>query len=406
MTVVALEAVRPTFEWSPDRDGSIGPQVASLCEQIGYVPDPEQRVGLDMIFAERGGKSASFETAVVCSRQNLKTGLFKMAALGWLFLTDQRLVVWSAHEFRTAQEAFGDLQALIGSSDFLSKRVARIRTGAGTEAIELKSGARLIFKARTNGGGRGLTGSKVILDEAFALRPYHMGALLPTLSAVPDPQVLYGSSAGQATSDVLRSVRDRGRKGGDPSLSYLEWCDPDPHGCVLADCDHELERPGCALDDETRWAASNPALGRRITIDYIRAERRALPPVEFARERLGWWDEPGGEPVINLTVWGESLDEDSKITGRHVFGLDMPVDRATTCIGVAGENAAGKTHLEVVEEHRGSEWVIPWFTATEERWAGVVADPRPRGCRRHGHHVELPRRSAGLRVDPRRHPRT
>lgn len=370
-----LDLVAPAFSWAPPRDDTWGPEVADLCEQAGFVPDPEQRMALDVLFAERGGVAAAFEFAVVCSRQNLKTGLFKMAALGWLFITDQRLIVWSAHEFSTAQEAFRDMDELIAGSPFLARRVKQVHRGNGDEAIELVTGQRLKFKARTKGGGRGLTGDKVVLDEAYALRPFHMGALLPTLSARPDPQVVYGSSAGQADSDVLRGVRDRGRAGDASRLAYIEWCDPNAHGCERPDCDHIVGREGCALDDEARWAMANPALGRRISIEYIRAEREALEavPEEFARERLGWWDEPGGAPVIDLEAWGRSLNELSQIVGRNVFGLDMPADRSVVDIGTAGLNEVGKTHLELVIEQRGTEWVIPWFTSSPERLATEVA---------------------------------
>ena len=156
-------------------------------------PDPAQRLALDAIFAQKDGRSAAFEVAVISSRQNIKTAIFKMAALGWLFITGERLVVWSAHEFPTAAEAFRDLDDLVTGCDYLRRQVRNIYRGNGDESIELLSGARLIFKTRTKGGGRGLSGRKVILDEGFALRPMHMGALLPTLSAQPDPQVLYGS---------------------------------------------------------------------------------------------------------------------------------------------------------------------------------------------------------------------
>jgi hypothetical protein len=43
--------------------------------------------------------------------------------------------------------------------------------------------------ARSKGAGRGFTGHKIILDEAYALDDKHMAALFPTLTAVPDPQV-------------------------------------------------------------------------------------------------------------------------------------------------------------------------------------------------------------------------
>jgi hypothetical protein len=121
-------------------------------------------MALDAIFAlDRRGKSVCFEVALICCRQNLKTAIFKMAVLGWLYLTKERLVVWSAHEFRTSEEAFRDLEALLTGEHYFRREIRRIYRGNGDESIEMRNGARLIFKARTKGGGRGLSGSKVIL---------------------------------------------------------------------------------------------------------------------------------------------------------------------------------------------------------------------------------------------------
>ena len=219
----ALSAAAPSFHTAPDWSVTLGPEVGDLCREVGFAPFPEQQLCLDDMFALKpGGKAAAFEFAILCARQNMKTGLFKQASLGWLFVTGQDLIIWSAHEFATAQEAFRDMEILIEGSDMLRRRVKKVSRGNGDEAIELVTGQRLKLKARTNGGGRGLTGDKVVLDEAFALKPEHMGALLPTLTAVPDPQVVYGSSAGLMQSDILRSIRDRGRPGSD-GLAYAEW---------------------------------------------------------------------------------------------------------------------------------------------------------------------------------------
>ena len=214
--------VEPAYRTDLDYAYTLGPEVSELATVAGFAPDPEQRLGLDLLFAmDNRDRSVAFEFAVVCARQNLKTGLFKQAVLGWLFLTEQNLVVWSAHEFDTAKEAFRDMAQLVEGCPDLDREVKRIYRGNGDESIELLSGQRLIFKARTKSGGRGLTGDKVVLDEAFALHADHMGALLPTLSVRPDPQVVYGSSAGLASSDVLRVIRDRGRAGRSPRLAYL-----------------------------------------------------------------------------------------------------------------------------------------------------------------------------------------
>jgi hypothetical protein len=366
VTASCVRLVEPAFRHVPEWVQTLGPEVADIAREAGFAPDPEQQLALDALFGfDRQGKSVAFELAVVAPRQNMKTGFFKQAALGWLFVTDQRLVIWSAHEFNTAQEAFRDMTELIEGCPYLDRRVKQIHRGNGDEAIELLGGQRLKFKARTKSGGRGLTGNKVVLDEAFALQPTHMGALLPTLTAVVDPQVVYGSSAGLAESDVLRSIRDRGRAGGDPSLGYFEWCDDLPGGCVSAKCDHATSAVGCRLDDRARWARANTQYDRRIAVGTLVKMRAALPPAEFAREVLGWWDQPGGAAVIPAGLWGACEDPGSKVETRIRFGLDVAPDHSWAAVGVAGIRPDGLPHIEttsrdgVLDHREGTAWVVP-----------------------------------------------
>jgi hypothetical protein len=327
-------------------------------------------------------KLAAFEVAVIVGRQNMKTGVFKMMALGWLFITDERLIVWSAHEFATAQEAFRDMDELIASRPEFSRRVKKVHRGNGDEAIELVGNRRLVFKTRTKGGGRGLSGDKVILDEGFALQPMHMGALLPTLSARPAPQVVYGSSAGLVESGVLRGVRDRGRAGDEPSLAYFEWCAPPPkEACADGEsCTHALDVKGCGCDNPVLWQVANPAIGRRITLDYVASERRALPPAEFARERMSWWDDPiGGETPIKPDDWTACLDEGSRREGSVAVAVDITPDRAMTSIAVAGRRSDGLVHSEVVEHRQGVGWVVgrlvELFESIQPTPVALVIDP-------------------------------
>ncbi len=366
---VALDQLtRPAHLWVPESAcSSAGAEAADLAEAIGLTLDAEQRLVLDAMLSETAeGKWAALEAAVICGRQNLKTFCLIVSVLHDLFLRDTRLVIWSAHRFRTAQEAHRDIVALVDGSDMLRRRVKKIRNANGEEGIELTSGARIDFAARTSSGatGRGLSGDVVVLDEALYLTPTMMGALLPTLSARPDPQVRYGSSAGLLDSEVLRSIRDRGRAGGDPSLAYVEWS-TDRGGCP-SNCDHSVGSQGCALDNVDLWAQANPALGRRITVDYLSAERRALPPREFARERLGWWEDPpdaDADRVIPESSWASRLDASSRVPdGSAVtFAIDTSWDRLTTWIAVCAARADGVPHVEVVAHDFGSDWVLGWL---------------------------------------------
>jgi hypothetical protein len=263
----------------------------------------------------------------------------------------------------TAMEMFRDCEQLVTGSDYLRREVKRVIRNHGEEAIELKSGARLIFKTRTSGGGRGLSGRKVILDEGFALKPKHMGALVPTMSAQPDPQLLYGSSAALEDSDVLRDVVARGRAGDTPRLGYLEWCAPPPEEACEAGgkCTHAKTAVGCGCDKPDLWLKANPAIGKRITIDYIAAERQALPVSEFRRERMGWHDHPtDGTSPMPLSSWLACADPQSAVRAGSplAVAIDVAPDSSMAAIAVAGWRDDDLPHGELAEHLPGTGWLM------------------------------------------------
>jgi phage terminase large subunit-like protein len=357
LTSTSSDLVQPAHLTIPPRVSSAGAEVVDLAATYGRILDAEQALVVDAILSEGpDGNWAALEAAVVCSRQNLKTFVLECIALGKLFLFGSELIIWSAHLFETAQESFRDLDEIVTNYDHLRKRVKTISRANGDEGIELTSGQRIKFRARSKSGGRGLSGDDVILDEAFALQPGHLGALIPTLSARPNPQILYGSSAGLADSAVLRNIRDRGRKGGDPSLVYVEFCAPQG-GCAQPMCEHAPGTDGCALDDVENWRLANPALGKRISVEYVAAERRALPPEEFARERMGWWDEPLGDAPISLDKWLACVDVESKRTGQVVFGVDVSPSLRSAAVAVAGWRSDGLAHGELAKHEPGVDWL-------------------------------------------------
>lgn len=362
----AITVAAPAHLWVPEHASTAGVEAAEFAETCGMELDEPQRLVLNGILAETANfKWAAYESAIVVPRQNLKTFLLRALVLAKLYLFDDRLIVWSAHEFSTTSEAQRDLELTVESFDHLRKRVKRVSHENGQEGIELFGDRRIRFKARTKTGGRGLTGDTVVLDEAMKLAAASMGALLPTLSARPNPQVVYAGSAGDSTeaADVLRAVRDRGRAGGEPRLFYAEWC-AEKRSCASGSCDHRPTTAGCVLDDEGLLAQANPALGVRLSIDTLRAERRALPPAEYTRERFGWWEDPE-ESVdgIPVEVWAECAYAGT--TNKPLaFGVFTAVDlswSAIASVGPAvdaeGELVVGATHVEVAEYRPGTEWV-------------------------------------------------
>lgn len=375
--------IRPTHFHSPEYVSTLGPEVAELCALARFAPDPEQAFLLDGIFGlDRRGRLAAFETCVIAPRQNVKTGLKKQAALGKIFLLKRKLYVWTAHEFPTTQEAFRDLSILIESTPEFDRRVQRITRGNGDESIELDGGQRIIFRARTKAGGRGLSGDDVGYDEAFALQPEHIGATMPLLSTRPNPQVGYWSSACLRTSRVLAGVVKRGRAGQGSRLLYAEWCFPGEPGerCASPECDHDPTTPGCSLDDLELLQQSNTQAGGRIPWQYLLDERQAMVPSEHGRERAGWHDpidQTGEPPAIDVEAFRGLLNPSAKQPRRAVVAVAVSKGRKAASIGVAGDGSDGKT-LVFVRHFQGTTGVVSQL----ERMLGkrdiveVVLNPR------------------------------
>ncbi|MEV4159000.1 hypothetical protein [Nonomuraea dietziae] len=364
----------PRIRSVPPYTRTSGPEVAELAASAGLVLDPWERNFLDDALAEDDdGKWVCFECGIIVSRQNGKGAIFEARILGGLFLFDERLLLYSAHEFKTATEMFLRVKALIDNTDDLRRRVRRIMTANGDEGVELLSGARLRFIARSRGSGRGFSGDLNILDEAFKLGPSEMAALLPTMSARPNPQLYYGSSAGFEDSYQLGSVRARGMAGGDPSLCFVEHSAPDDtlkklEGKPLA----EIKE---ALADRRLWAMANPALGIRITEDFVAKELRTLPPEEFARERLGVGTYPTeGETwaVIPEEAWRSLADVGSAIVGAPAFAIDVNPERSAAAIAAAGRRPDGRLHVEVIDHRGGTGWVVDRVVELIKRWKPVA----------------------------------
>lgn len=357
----------PRVSCWPEYASSAGREALDLCRSVGLWLDPWQAFVLDHALGERSdGKWSAFEVALVVSRQNGKGAVLEARELAGLFLFDEQLILHSAHEFKTAQEAFRRVLGWIEGKDHLRKRVKRVRTSHGEEGIELLSGQRLRFVARSTGSGRGFSGDCVILDEAYNLGGDAMAALLPTLSARPNPQLIYASSAGMETSEQLLRVHERGvagAKGEDVGrLAYFEWS-----------ADPELPIAGTEA-----VLQANPAVGYRISMEFVESERAALPEWEYCRERLGYWPEFGVEQVIDPRVWATLVDESSEAAGRLVFAADCNPERTRSAIAVVGRRADGDYHGEIIDDRAGTSWVPARLAELVAKWeppCGPLLDP-------------------------------
>ena len=363
-----------------------GGEAADLMVLAGVELDPWQRLELDAGLGEKpDGSWSAFEVAQILSRQNGKNVVFEARELAGLFLLKEQLILHTAHEFKTAAEAFRRIESVVTDYDWFRRKIKRIDRTRGEEGIELLTGQRLRFIARSKGSGRGFSGNCVILDEAYALGDDEMAALLPTLSAMPNPQLWYGSSAGIQASVQLGRIWRRIRKAAasgvpDASLAGFEWA---AELCTL------LCRPGCRehdrADDPRVWAKTNPGLTLRIPVQHVAHEHATMSPETFARERLGVGDYPADVAetwaVIGEAAWRRLADPQSRSGDPVAFAARVSLDRSRAWIGTAGFRPDGRTHIEIVGCETELARVVPRLAELKRRWrpCAVVIDPAGQG---------------------------
>lgn len=364
----------------PPSVSSAGEEAIELAESAGLVLDPWERLVLTHGLGERSdGKWSAFELGLVVPRQNGKGAILEAIELAGLYLFGEDLILHSAHEFKTAAEAFRRLLALVDGTADLSRRIRKVRTSHGDEGIELITGQRVRFVARSRGSGRGFSGDRVILDEAFNLSTEGVAALLPTMAARPNPQIVYTSSAPLhlEMSAVLRRLARRGRAGTSARLAYFEWCAeiPEELGKEIAKLPpaERYAHLSPVLDDRKAWAAANPGLGIRITEEFIESEREAMGDEEFARERLGIWFDDQDEGLIPEATWDLMCSPVAQPGGDITFAADVNPERSAAAILAIGtwtdpQDRKEYPTAEVVEHRAGVNWLAGRLRQLDEKW--------------------------------------
>jgi phage terminase large subunit-like protein len=256
----------------PGGDPSRADAAAALAALAGVSLGGWQRFLLESFLRRDGGRWSAFECGVVVPRQNGKSLALIIRALAGALLFGEQLVIISAHEWRTVVELFRTAVSLVEDSP-LRRHLAGVRRAGGEEAIEFTGGARVRFLNRSRESARGFSVDCVILDEAHRVTTEQMQALLPTLSARLDPQIVYAAHGPAPEALQLSRLRQRVLNGDTERLCWLEWS---------AD-------PASDTEDRAAWLAANPAVGEAfcgLTSGRMAEERASLGWEGFRAERL------------------------------------------------------------------------------------------------------------------------
>jgi hypothetical protein len=311
---------------------------------------------VDLLGEREDGRWAAFQAGIELARQNGKGGIYEIRELAGLFLLGENLLVHTAHEYKTAEQALDRMEALIDGCADLSRKVKSIKRSHGQEGVYLTSGQSLRYATRTSAGLRGWSIDFLGMDEAMHIKDSMHAATFPTLTARPNAQILYaGSAVDQQTMEnglVFARLRERGIAGDDDRLMWVSY------GAPFDSPDEVTEEDAC---NPEYWADANPAFGIRITGEYVDIERKALGLRGFAVERLsvGDWpaiDETKGQG-IDPALWAALADARSEPLNPLCFAIDVTPSRGHTSICAAGKRLDGLSHVEVVDHRPGTGWV-------------------------------------------------
>lgn len=371
-------SLKPRVEVIPPRVLTLGDLGCELMERAGKPLDPWQCDAMDIMMGiGTDGQWSCFEYAEICPRQNGKGAILEARVLTGFLLLGEKVIMWSAHEYKTSLEAWRRCKALLFAlgervNDYLVEVdgiLIKIINSHGEEGFErLDTNARIKFIARSKGSGRGFSGDLNIIDEAYAYTVDQSEALSPTILATPNPQIIYASSPPLTgdTGEVLYSLRERAEDvergiadAVEEALGYRDW------GIAgeLEDVGRTNDegKPVIDIDDQRHICSANPALGTRLTLARVlkvKKTMRSTKGVGFGRECLGLWprrSKSGG--VITPKQWAGLLDVASQRVGDIALGVDIEPDRSWSYIGLYALRADGKGHMLIVDSRPGVDWL-------------------------------------------------
>jgi hypothetical protein len=332
---------------TPARSDLVGFRATATALGIGLMPWQETAARyLEAQGAD--GRHLYREVAIIVARQNGKSKLLIPLIVKRL-LAGAR-IMHTAQDRNLPREVFGVVAELMWEQHpemfpMRNGRPTKPRYANGQEEIRLTNGGVYSIVAPTRGGARGPSRDLVVIDELREMDTWDfIAAAKPTMTAAPDPQIVYLSNAGEVDSIVLNAIRDR--RDDDPSLAYLEWS-------------AAPERPA---DNLTAWAEANPSMGSEAegmgsVRAYLEAEYRTAKLegtlAIFETEHLCRWVNSTREVLVNAAAWqlceAETLGEPS----RPVMAVSMDPSGTRASAAIAWQQDEGKVALRLLFDVTG-----------------------------------------------------
>lgn len=318
-------------------------------------------------------------------RQNGKGDIIMALEVGWLFLFGVPLITHSAHLYSTAAEGFQRIKILIEENEhILGKAIDHVWSTNGKQGIELTrkyKRARLLFMARAGGQGLGFSAPKIIMDEAQALDADLAQTIIPTMSAMWDPQVWFFGTPPRSNKAWIYTIKEAG-EGNTPDMCWFDY------GIDYIDPVHEAAEFRKVVGSEETNRRTNPSMGvRRPNRTGIRQKtceselRKLQLSMAYAQERNGMWlprARTQGDNAIDPEVWGRLVAPRPEVPGSIAVAYHINAKRTHGTIMWAGK-INGVWRIGIADHKPGVDWIIPRLLDLKTKYSPVAFAVDARG---------------------------
>jgi hypothetical protein len=338
---------------------------------------------------ERAAKIAGFRfrtLLILIARQNGKTTLIELKNLWKMYVLQVPLVIGTAQKLDLAEESWMKAVEIAEGVPELAAEIQQVNKTNGKKSLALTNGSRWKIEPATRGGGRGLSGDDVNLDELREHQSWvSWGAVTKTTMARPNAQIFAFTNAGDDKSVVLNTVQEQARaaaesilallnllgrgatteqareaaeeQGIDTSVFLAEWSVPDDVKCTCLRSGSQPHKVDCQLQDRTLWATANPSLGYTITEHAIASALATDPETIFRTEVLCQRVPDLAQAQIDIEQWRRLGDNESRRApgAEIVIAADISPSRDHASIVMYSVRADGVGHTELIEYYSGSQ---------------------------------------------------
>lgn len=266
----------------------------------------------------------------------------------------------TAHRTTTSHDAFTRLYRLLKLAGYVehSRKAKQVEEKAffaskqfGLEHIEIIGGGQIDFRTRSDSGGLGEGFDLLVIDEAQEYTSKQESALVYTVSASQNPQIIFTGTPPTAVShgDVFQKLRTSVLTGKAQDVGWSEW---------------SVEKQVKDIDNVDLWYECNPSLGTVLRERNIRSEM-SVGEVDFNIQRLGLWLEYSRQSEISAAEWNalkcETLPD---LADNYYMGVKFGKDNVNNALSVAVRTSDGRIFLETIEcrpTRDGCGWMLEYF---------------------------------------------